>query len=68
MAVIHLDTIHRLAHLAPVFQGTVDSRVTCDNALDAYKVFYVNKFADTHSHQLLYEPHCLDGDSAPGTS
>lgn len=52
--VVDVKTIVRAAHLIPVFgQDTVPSDVQHYNSLDRYQSFFVNKYADHHSHELL---------------
>ncbi|KAF9245384.1 hypothetical protein BU15DRAFT_85684 [Melanogaster broomeanus] len=55
LSVIHLDTIFRAVHLLPIF-GNSDSihpAVNLHNSLDAFKGYYINKFADHHSFEIL---------------
>jgi hypothetical protein len=52
--VIDVKTIVRAAHLLPVFgQDMVPSDVSHYNSLDRYQSFFVNKYTDHHSHELL---------------
>ncbi|KAN0140688.1 hypothetical protein V8E53_001515 [Lactarius tabidus] len=52
--VIDVKTMVRTAHLLPVFgQDMVPSDVHHYNSLDRYQSFFVNKYADHHSHKLL---------------
>ena len=52
--VIHVKTIVRNVHLIPVFgRDSVPTEVCPENALDLYSAFYVNKYADHHSHELF---------------
>jgi hypothetical protein len=52
--VIDVKTIVRAAHLLPVYgQDKVPSDVYHYNSLDRYQSFFVNKYADHHSHELL---------------
>jgi hypothetical protein len=52
--VIDVKTIVRTAHLLPVFgQDMVPSDVHHYNSLDRYQSFFVNKYTDHHSQELL---------------
>lgn len=55
LGVVHLDAIVRNAHLIGV-AGTdfIPRQLHHYEALDAFKAFYVNKFADHHSHELAF--------------
>ena len=54
LAVIHVDTIVRSAHLIPIFgQRPVPPFVSFYNSLDAFRGFYVNGFADHHAFELV---------------
>ena len=54
-SVIHLDTILRGAHLLPVF-GNQPLPINFDytHSLDAFSMYYVNHFADHHSHEIVH--------------
>jgi hypothetical protein len=54
--VVHLETIVRLAHLLPVFgNNPLPARgIHCSKILDAFDTYYVNKYADHHSHTLAF--------------
>ncbi|KAH6886621.1 hypothetical protein BKA70DRAFT_1377252 [Coprinopsis sp. MPI-PUGE-AT-0042] len=54
--VIHLDSILRLAHLIGVNGNMFLPRQNFNftQSLDAYRSFYANKYADHHSHELVY--------------
>jgi len=53
--VIHLDTIVRAAHLLPVFgAGFVPRTLTFADTLDAFRMFYVNKYADHHAFEIAF--------------
>jgi hypothetical protein len=57
--VIDVKTIVHAAHLLPVFgQDTVPSDIHHYNSLDRYQSFFVNKYADHHSHELLTDHYC----------
>ncbi|KAF8257006.1 hypothetical protein EI94DRAFT_1774697 [Lactarius quietus] len=52
--VIDIKTIARATHLLPVFgSDLVPIDVQYHNSLDRYQSFFINKFADHHSHELL---------------
>jgi len=53
MDIIHLDSVVRAAHLLGVCgESFVPRDLTCDNSLDRFNSFYVNKFADHHSFEI----------------
>jgi hypothetical protein len=53
MAVIHLDCILRAAHLIGVCNSDfVPKDLTCDQSLDAFLAFYVNRFVDHHAFEI----------------
>ncbi|KIK94060.1 hypothetical protein PAXRUDRAFT_143704, partial [Paxillus rubicundulus Ve08.2h10] len=54
LAVIHIDSIVRGAHLLPIY-GTevVPEHVTFHNSLDLYCGFYINHFIDHHIFELV---------------
>ena len=54
MDFIFIDTILRSCHLLPMYREvTILSNVTHVTSLTNFKIFYVNKFADHHSFELL---------------
>jgi hypothetical protein len=54
LEVIHLDSIARGAHLLPVYgSGVLPEDFDYTSALDAFKSYYVNHFADHHSYEFL---------------
>jgi len=55
MDVIHLDSIVRAAHLLGVCdEGFVPTDLTCDNSLDKFPFYFVNKFADHHAFAIAF--------------
>ncbi|THG94259.1 hypothetical protein EW026_g7178 [Hermanssonia centrifuga] len=53
--VIHLDSILRLAHLIPVFgDAVIPPDFQQSQSLDAFKTYYVNKYADHHAHEIAF--------------
>jgi len=53
--VIHLDTIVRAAHLAPMYGDQFIPRdLESSESLDAFRAYLVNKFVDYHAHQNLF--------------
>jgi hypothetical protein len=56
MAVIHLDSIIRGAHLLPNFpsDAPVYRQINYMNVLDLYTSFYVNKFVDHHAFEIAF--------------
>ncbi|KAL6297966.1 hypothetical protein BKA93DRAFT_820601 [Sparassis latifolia] len=54
ISMIHVDSIIRAAHLISVYgDGRVSRDITDKNSLDAFRAFYVNKFADHHAFEIL---------------
>lgn len=53
--VIHVDSILRGAHLLPVFGDAtlVPHELNYTQTLDAFIAFYLNKYIDHHSHEIL---------------
>jgi hypothetical protein len=52
--VIHLDAIVRGAHLLPQYgTGFIPEDFSYVDALDAFKLYLVNHFADYHAHELI---------------
>ena len=55
VAVIHLNTIIRAAHLLPVFkEGFVSKNLSFTDTLDKFQTFYVNKFVDHHALEIAF--------------
>lgn len=54
-SVIHIDSILRSAHLIGV-AGTdrLPEAFTYHDSLNAFRLFYVNKYADHHAHEIAY--------------
>jgi hypothetical protein len=54
LAIVHLDTIFRAAHLIPAYRTSdfVKRSLTMHDTLDEFKVFYVNKFVDHHAFEI----------------
>jgi len=54
ISIIHLDCIIRATHLLPVFgEDFVPKTLKFHQTLDAFKAFYVNKYIDHHTFDLL---------------
>ena len=54
-SVIHLDSFLRGAHLLPIFgHGLLPINFDYTYSLDAFASYYVNHFADHHSHEMIY--------------
>lgn len=53
VGIIHIDSIYRAAHLIPVY-GTqnISRNLKHYNSYDAFRAFYVNKFADHHAFEI----------------
>ena len=57
LEVIHLDAIMRGAHLIGVAGShfvSNNSKFTFSKSLDAFKLFYVNKYVDHHAHEIAF--------------
>lgn len=55
LAVIHLETILRAAHLIPVYGGEyVDEDLEHTDTLFRFDRFYVNKFVDHHANEIAF--------------
>ncbi|KAI0315427.1 hypothetical protein OF83DRAFT_1164796 [Amylostereum chailletii] len=53
--VIHLDTIRRAAHILPIFNSDpVHPDMHFSDTLNWYRLFYLNKWADHDSFDMLY--------------
>ena len=53
--VVHLDTVLRSVHLLPSFGADPVLRtVHSSQALDAFSAFYVSKYADHHSREVVF--------------
>ena len=54
-SVIHIDSILRAVHLLPVFgKDFIPKELRYHQTLHAFKLYYVNKYADHHSHEVAY--------------
>jgi hypothetical protein len=55
LAIIHLDSIARAAHLTPAYHTSnfVRRSLTMHDALDQFKVFYINKYIDHHAFDFI---------------
>jgi len=54
-SVIHIDSILRAAHLIGVYGSNfIPPTLTYSQSLHAFKLFYVNKYADHHSHEIAF--------------
>jgi len=52
-SIIHIDTILHAAHLIGIAGAQILPRdFTHHDALDSFRLFYVNKFADHHAHEI----------------
>ncbi|KAH7906148.1 hypothetical protein BJ138DRAFT_1138085 [Hygrophoropsis aurantiaca] len=53
--VIHIDTIYRAAHLIPMYGPEfIASDIKYYHSYDAFRSFYVNKFADHHAFEIAF--------------
>ena len=56
ISVVHIDTIVRSVHLIPAFhQQEVPHELHHWQSLDVYDMYYVNKYADLNTHELLHQ-------------
>ena len=54
-SVIHLDSFLHRVHLLPIFgQKFLPINFDYTNSLDAFAGYYVNHFADHHSHEIIF--------------
>jgi hypothetical protein len=55
LTIIHLDSIYRAVHLLPAHQnGTfVECTITMHSSLDMFQLFYINRFVDHQSYEVL---------------
>ncbi|KAI9568902.1 hypothetical protein HD554DRAFT_2204879 [Boletus coccyginus] len=55
LSVIHLNSIFYAVHLLPIFDNStsIHPAVNLHNFLNAFKGYYVNKFADHHAFEIL---------------
>jgi hypothetical protein len=54
-SVIHLDAFLRGAHLLPIFgHKFLPTNFDYSYSLDAFAGYYVNHFADHHSHEIIF--------------
>jgi len=54
-SIIHLDTMIPAAHLLPVFKvGFVSKSLSFADTLDKFQMFYVNKFVDHHTFEIVF--------------
>jgi hypothetical protein len=53
--IIHIDSILRRAHLIPIYGGKHLPRgFKHTDSLDSFRAYYVNKYADHHSHEIAF--------------
>jgi hypothetical protein len=55
LAVVHVDTIYRAAHLMPAYHTTaqfIDRSLGMHDSLDSFSLFYINKFADHNAFEI----------------
>ena len=54
-SIIHLDSVVRAAHLLPVFgPERVSTTLSFTDTLDTFTRFYVNKFIDHHTFEIVF--------------
>ncbi|KAG1866909.1 hypothetical protein F4604DRAFT_1881740 [Suillus subluteus] len=55
ISVIHIDTIYRAAHLLPIYStDPIPHHLKFHHSLDNFRAFYVNKFADHHTFEIVF--------------
>jgi len=56
LAIVHIDSIYRAAHLIPVYRTSqyLLRSLTMHQTLDIFKEFYVNKFVDHHAFEIAF--------------
>ncbi|KAJ6600185.1 hypothetical protein B0H10DRAFT_2179053 [Mycena sp. CBHHK59/15] len=55
MDIIHIDTILRGAHLIPIFgDDFLLHHFKYSSSLHSFRAFYINKYADHHSHEIAF--------------
>ncbi|KAJ7877130.1 hypothetical protein B0H13DRAFT_2235917 [Mycena leptocephala] len=55
MDIIHVDTILRGAHLIGVYgDHFLPRHFKYSDSLDSFKAFYINKYADHHTHEIAF--------------
>ncbi|KAE9408437.1 hypothetical protein BT96DRAFT_771939, partial [Gymnopus androsaceus JB14] len=57
LTVLHLDSLLRGIHLIPMYGSRAlprSRRLAHYNSLDIFTAFYVNRFADYHSNEILF--------------
>ena len=56
LTVIHLDSIYQAVHLLPAHQDNmpIEHTITMHSSLDTYKLFYINRFVDHVSFEVLF--------------
>jgi hypothetical protein len=53
--IVHLDCVVRAAHLLPVFGDIqLEHNFSYFDTLDAFEMYYINKFADHHAFSIAY--------------
>ncbi|KAJ7214352.1 hypothetical protein GGX14DRAFT_360157, partial [Mycena pura] len=53
--IIHIDSILRAAHLIPIFgDDCLPYDFKYSSSLDAFEAYYINKYADHHSHEIAF--------------
>jgi hypothetical protein len=55
LAVIHVDSIYRAVHLLPAHQNStfVERTITMHSLIDTFQRFYINRFVDHQSFEVL---------------
>jgi hypothetical protein len=54
MDIIHIGTILRSAHFIGLVGELMIPRITYSDSVDAFRAFYVNKYADHRAHEIAF--------------
>ena len=55
MSIIHIDSILRGAHImGNAGNSRIPRHLTCDDSLDAFSSFFVNKYIDHHAYEIAF--------------
>ena len=56
VAIVHVDSIYRAAHLLPVYRTNryTSRSLSMHDTLDTFKQFYINKFVDHHAFEIAF--------------
>ncbi|KAG2126953.1 hypothetical protein DEU56DRAFT_872848 [Suillus clintonianus] len=64
VGIVHIDSIYRAAHLIPIYgTHTIPQDFKHYDSYDAFRAFYINKFADHHAFEIASQVGLFDSDS-----